>query len=152
MQSRASFTLWISVKKCHILVEVIFDPSNCLENTNKHWETTLHIPKPHQGPKEHQNGALGSNSSTLKWPWTLCKWPENQHFCIFSNFFHFLATSGPGNLWKQLSTWEYLPEDTRSTILGQLEQIIGLKMAISKHWKFLRNGFFCIWPLHFDQP
>ena len=48
------------------MVEVNFDPSNCLENPNKHWETTLHIPIPHQAPKEHQNRAHGSNFSTLK--------------------------------------------------------------------------------------
>ena len=42
-------------KNWQILVKVIFDPSSCLENMNKHRETTLHIQIPYSGPKEHQN-------------------------------------------------------------------------------------------------
>ena len=53
-------------EKWQILVEIIFDPSSCLENMNKHRETTWHIPKPHQGPKEHQNRALRSNFMNLE--------------------------------------------------------------------------------------
>ena len=54
----ASFILWMSAPKCHVLVGVIFDPSNCLENTNKHLETFLHIPMPHQRLEEQQNRAF----------------------------------------------------------------------------------------------
>ena len=51
-------------EKWQILVKVIFDPSSCLENMNKHRETTLHIQIPYPGPKEHQNWAFGSNFTT----------------------------------------------------------------------------------------
>ena len=67
---------------------------------------------------------------------------KNQKFCIFSNFFHFLVPSGPGNLWKLLSTWKYLPVDIFSTIFGNLEQILGIKIAISNHRNGLRMAIF----------
>ena len=74
-------------KKWQILVEVIFDPSSCLENVNKHRETTLHIPMPHQGPREHQNRAFRSNFSHLEV--TMIAWNEvwKINFWLFFNFF-----------------------------------------------------------------
>ena len=76
-----------SGQKWHILVEITFDPCNCLETPNKHSETFLHIPMPHQRPKEHQNWAFISIFRILKWPWK----PEMRHekwiFWLFSQFF-----------------------------------------------------------------
>ena len=46
-------------EKWHILIEVIFDPSNCLENMNKHRKTIFHIPMLHQAPKELFSGYHG---------------------------------------------------------------------------------------------
>ena len=69
----------------------------------------------------------------------------NIFFCIFLNFFHFFATSGPGNLWKLLSTWKCLPVDIFSTIFGDLEQILGLKLphpTIGMAWKIILLPFF----------
>ena len=73
-------------KKWQILVEVIFDPSSCLENMNKHRETTWHIPKPHQGPKEHQNRAFRSNFTNLEV--TMNAWNKVRKiiFWLFSQF------------------------------------------------------------------
>ena len=98
---------------------------------------------PCPGPKEHQSQAHGSKSGTLKRHWMLGKWPEKSIFCMFSNFVHFFATSGPGNLWKLLSTWKCLPVDIFSTIFGDLEQILGLKLphpTIGMAWKII----FCL--------
>ena len=100
---------------------------------------------PCPGPKEHQSQAHGSNSGTLKRHWMLGKWPEKSIFCMFSNFFHFFATSGPGNLWKLFSTWKCLPVDIFSTIFGDLEQILGLKLphpTIGMAWKIIFLPFF----------
>ena len=73
-------------EKWQILVEVIFDPSKCLENMNKQQETTWHIPKPHQGPKEHQNQALRSNFMNLEVTMSL----KLGHFLtFFLNFFQY---------------------------------------------------------------
>ena len=102
---------------------------------------------PCPGPKEHQSQAHGSNSGTLKRHWMLGKWPEKSIFCMFSNFVHFFATSGPGNLWKLFSTWKCLPVDIFSTIFGDLEQILGLKLphpTIGMAWKII---FFCLFQI-----
>ena len=81
-----------SGQKWHILVEITFDPSNCLETPNKHSETFLHIPMHHQRPKEHQNWAFRSIFSHLEV--TMKAWNAAwkmdflTFFSIFSNFFY----------------------------------------------------------------
>ena len=84
-------------KKWQILVKVIFDPSSCLENMNKHRETTWHIPKPHQGPKEHQNWALRSNFTNLEVTTNAWNWVWKIIFWLFLKFFK--KSSNFGALW-----------------------------------------------------
>ena len=86
-------------KKWQILVEVIFDPSSCLENVNKHQETTLHIPMPHQGPKKHQNRAFRSNFSHCEV--TMIAWKIN--FDFFSISSNFLCSMDPETCINKLS-------------------------------------------------
>ena len=84
----------------HILVEVIFDPSDCLENTNKHSETTLHNPMPHQGPKEHQNWAFRSNFSQVEM--TMNAWKAN-FLAFFLSFPNVLYPMDPETCRKELA-------------------------------------------------
>ena len=87
-------------KNWQILVKVIFDPSSCLENMNKHRETTLHIQIPYPGSKEHQKWAFGSNFTNLQV--TMIAWNEacKINYLTFSQIFSFFFISNaPRNLY-----------------------------------------------------
>ena len=58
--------------------------------------------------------------------------PRNGIFDFYPSFFPLFEPNGPVNLWKRTSASKYLTGGTLSTILGHLEQILSLKMAISK--------------------
>ena len=88
-------------EKWQILVKVIFDPSNCLENMNKHRETTLHIQIPYPGPKEHQNWAFGSNFTTSQV--TMNAWNEAWKVNFFSISSNLLYSMDPETCSNKLS-------------------------------------------------
>ena len=103
--------------KWQILVKVIFDPSSCLENMNKHRETTLHIQIPYSGPKEHQN---------LKNFWRI--WEKSKKIDFSVNFHGWI--------------WPF--PDLKPVTIGQiwcpLCPLWGILMA-----KFLSTGFWVHW-------
>ena len=149
------FTLWISAEKWLFLLQPNFGPLNCLDCINKHLETSLHILMPLPGPKKNQFWFIGTVFS----PWNghIQRWklPENWNFLLFTQFLPFFEPNGPVNLWKWTSASKYLAGGTLSTILGHLEQISALKMAISCSENWLKNQnswfFFQFLPFIFAQ-
>ena len=128
-------------EKWQILVEIIFDPSSCLENMNKHWETTWHIPKPHQGPKEHQNWALRSNFTNLEvttnawnWVWKIIFWLFSQFLPIFC--IQWTQKPVETNLPIKIPHWEH--KDYHFWPMGT-----GLRSGkVHIHEKCMKNHFF----------
>ena len=136
------FTLWISAGKWLFLLQPNFGPLDCLDCINKHLETSLHILMPLPGPKKNQFWFIGTVFS----PWNgqlvisnAENCPRIEIFYFLPNFFPLFEPNGPVNLWKWTSASKYLAGGTLSTILGHLEQISALKMAISCSENWLKN-------------
>ena len=139
------------MQKWRILVEVIFDPYNCLENTNKHSEKTLHVPMPHQRPKEHQNRAFRSNFSHLEM--TMNAWKIN-----FLAFFSFFPNSlYPMDPVTSLNNLAHKNTSLQAQGVSFLANMIRFKVCKWPKWKWQKNSFLCqfygwIWPFPDLKP
>ena len=78
-------------------------------------------------------------------------WPTKLKDWLFQLSFTFLVSNRPVHPWKWFSASRYLSGGTNCTIIGHLEQILALEMAISCSENCLKNENFWFFSTFFHD-